>query len=344
MLTGRRRDAIVETFNLDDSQFCPAYTENDHEITVTAPLPTSRTFSLQMYGFIRFSKKRDGKVTIVNADAKLQPDDLQLGQTTKGLGKDLIGCHGKGLKLATKVMMLAGYKVHIESIGQNFNFTFKGSNLHCTAASSKRSTAFSASQDTQHLTSYSSRVGKDVAVCIDGTDKTELERGRFLRWLRVSLDIRGLTRPSNIIETEHGDLVLEQKHADKIYFKGLLLSRPTPNAGALVHGYNLHQSREIRNRKYLANSDEEAQLLCRIWEAAIQQRPDVALQRYISLLRNNPQSPDVTKAAELLNFSTSKTIWNQLRSEAGEEEFYYCREVNSNVSYSRTGPFPLKMN
>lgn len=332
-----RRDAIIETFNLDRHQFAPRFVEDNKYITVTVSGPDSTRLSPRILGFIRFCKIR-GSVTIVNANAELQPGDLELGQTSKENKDRLIGCHGEGFKFAALVMIRAGYKSHIESSNHNFNFSFKGANnskFHCNMNPSRKiHVPLSSEEDgTLHLTAYKPRIWKDVAVRISplsGVGALKISRHEFIRWLRVSIDIHGFSKPSELIETEHGDLILEKKYANKIYFKGLLLPESASGGEAFECGYNFKKGGLNRDRQRLTSIDEGAQLLCRIWEAAIKKSPGIARPRYIALLQSKDNVLDVKNADKHLDIDTSEVIWNLLLIEAGPTQFYYCDE-NRNV-------------
>ena len=59
----------------------------------------------------------------------------------------------------------------------------------------------------------------------------------FKKWLRVSID---LDRPSKVIETAHGNLILDPKFSGRVYLKGLLLESYS-SATKFRFGYNLFQ-------------------------------------------------------------------------------------------------------
>ena len=99
-----RKDGIIETFNLSRSQFAPRYEEDNKFITVTVFSRASTWLNSRILGFIRFFKD-SGKLIIANANAQLQPGDLQLGQSSKGYNNNVIGCHGEGFKLAALVLL-----------------------------------------------------------------------------------------------------------------------------------------------------------------------------------------------------------------------------------------------
>jgi hypothetical protein len=109
----RRKDAIIERFNLDRQSFQPFLEDHgDHlSIVVTdqnlADQPAERE-NQRALGFIQYEKKT-GRITIANACMQLPINALAMGFSTKdvhGAHDHLVGRHGEGLKLAALVLSL----------------------------------------------------------------------------------------------------------------------------------------------------------------------------------------------------------------------------------------------
>ena len=207
----------------------------------------------------------------------------------------------------------------MESSGFIFNFDVVGiEKLTCEMTKSQKGTP----QATKYLTGYVSRIGRDVMIRIGpvfGLKGSRVSQDTFIDWLKVSMSIRHFQSPSSLIETEQGDLLLDSEYANKIYRKGIL-SQNIFKGEPFRCGYNFNQK------------GNETQSLCRIWEAAIHQKPQVALPKYIDLLRSSSNYSDTNQADGLIGLPTAKIIWNWLLSDAGQGSFYYCPDQDSNVS------------
>jgi hypothetical protein len=148
-----------------------------------------------------------------------------------------------------------------------------------------------------------SRVERDVAITIGPERNKKREKislELFKQWLEISLDIRGISHPSHIIETGVGDIILDEKFRGKVYLKGVLLSGSSPETGSYKLRYNFLTGTVNRDRQRSSDKQEAANLVRRIWEAAIGQDEASALPLYVNLLRDLPQAPDVELAERLL--------------------------------------------
>jgi hypothetical protein len=285
-------------------------------------------------GFIKYDKV-PGRVTIANSCAQLKQDDLEIGHSSKRENKNLAGCHGEGLKLAALAMLRNGYSVRIEASNIYWNFSLWESGFRCQLQGFKgvdTSTQSEPASDMAHLRSH---IQRDVTVMIEADLGTEDKSGSlaiFQHWLRVSLDIRGFSYPSHILETNAGDLILDPTYQGSIYLKGMLLPAANSELKPYKLGYNFPRGRVNRDRQILVHNHEEADIVRQIWEAAIQSHEDVVLPIYINLLRNFPESPDVRFADHLLEKHTRNSIWKYLRREAKGKEFYYSQTFNAQVS------------
>lgn len=278
-------------------------------------MPSHDPRTPEYIGFIHFSRK-SGTLVIANANAKLQPRHLQLGHD-----RDCqIGRYGEGLKLAIVVMIRAGYKVRIEASDHSWNFSSSGtSNAEylCTIHPSRKKVN-SSGNDTDAMPTLGNRIGKDVAVIIE-TGK--LQSDEFRDWLRTALGIRGLSKPKDVVRTRHGDLILDTEYSSHTYVRGLSCQIKED----LHYGYNFHNAGICRGPPYLIDNSNQPELLCRLWEAAIQKRSQV-LPLYVDMLRD-PQEPlDVREADKFLDKDTAQKIWNYLLLQAKGDLFYYSSE------------------
>lgn len=146
----------------------------------------------------------------------------------------------------------------------------------------------------------------------------------FLSWLKVTLDING-PNPSDIIHTDHGDLILDKTYAGKIYLKGLLVSDGSSAVKPYIFGYNLLQGCVNRDRRSMTTSSKEAEVLVGIWDQAIQHHGNDVLDKYIDLLQDHHSCADVTLAEIKIPKPLAEIIWQRLYTVAtAQNRFYYC--------------------
>lgn len=336
-LTKARKDAILERFQLERRDFQPFYENKRDCISIIVRGPSGPHGCNQALGFIKYEKKA-GRVILANSCASLRPDDLQLGQTSKEGSSCLAGCRGEGLKLAAMVMSRNGYKVHMAAGGCDWSFRAPGptrSQFSCVIRPSRNAISSLHTDPTSDMAQLHSHVERDVAVTIGPErnrkrDKISLEL--FKKWLGATLDIRGFSYPSHIIETEAGDIILDAPFHGKVFYKGILLSGPVSETESFRLGYNFSAGTVNRDRQRLVDKQEEANMVRRIWETAIDQQKESPLPIYVNLLRNFPRAPDVALAERLLEAPTRSLIWKHLLQEANGERFYYNEASHAKVS------------
>ena len=89
------------------------------------------------------------------------------------------------------------------------------------------------------------------------------------------------------VATYYGDLILDQAFQGKVYLRGLLLPSSTLDSNPFKLGYNFIKGRVNRDRQRLADDLEEADLVTRIWESAIEKEETVLLPIYVNLSENS---------------------------------------------------------
>lgn len=270
---------------------------------------------------------------LTNFRAQITRHNLELGGSTKRGNDAVAGTHGEGLKVAALVLRRAHHRVRLTSKSYNWTFGLRGRNdtLYCRLSSvSERQIRL-----TQKISgSLKADPAEDVCILIDRGRKggRVVAEGDFRKWIKVTLDIIRPTDPNDIVETPHGDLILNKNFAGKMYLKGLLL----PNGGSSITrqkaGYNLFDGHTNRDRERLKNEDQEAEMLMHIWEHSIDIGGERIAQTYIDLLQDHHDCVDVSRADHLISQKTAVTIWGRLKTE-GVAKFYYDREdSNSGVS------------
>jgi hypothetical protein len=307
-------------------------TEDKIQILVHRPADHNDANQRQLLGYILFRRKQ-GSVELTNFRAQLTRHNLELGGSTKRGNNAVAGTHGEGLKVAALVLRRAEHRVRLTSKSYNWAFGLRGLNdtLYCRLSPVRERQIRAIQKISGNL---KADPAEDVSILIDRGRKggREVSEADFRKWIKVTLDITRPNDPNDIIETPHGDLILDKSFAGKMYLKGLLL----PNGGSSITtqqaGYNLFQGHTNRDRERLKNEHEEAKMLMHIWEHSIDICGDTITQRYIGLLQDHYDCVDVRRADDLISEKTAVTIWERLKSE-GATKFYYDREeTNSGVS------------
>ncbi|KAF3399844.1 hypothetical protein F1880_008366 [Penicillium rolfsii] len=262
-----------------------------------ADQPAERKNQRATLGFIQYEKKT-GRITIANACMQLPINALAMGFSTKdahGAHSHLVGRHGEGLKLAALVLSRNGYN--------------KTKLIEWTDPA----------LDMASLRYY---VGRDVAVVIGGRRAKSsrlVALDAFVDWLRLTtMDIRGLTYPSSIISTLHGDLILDPQLRGQLYHNGITLTNSTMG-GAFLFAYNFAYSTTCRD-------------LQRIWEEALCKQEDTILPLLVDLLRKHARSADAEMIGPLLEPPAVRRIWQYLLRESAEKEFFYSERSNDQTT------------
>lgn len=142
------------------------------------------------------------------------------------------------------------------------------------------------------------------------------------------MDIEHPKDAVDIVETRHGDLILDEAFAHRVYLKGILLQDAGSNTKNFKAAYNLLKGRVNRDRERMRHDDEEAKTIMHIWEEAIQIEGDRILSRYIDLLQDHENCVDIYNADSLISRNTAVAIWKKLKSE-GTGKFYHSQKEDS---------------
>jgi hypothetical protein len=321
-------------FNLGRLDFQPFYEDRGDCVAIIVPDLSDRHRQGRALGFIKYDK-HSGCVTISNSCAELGLNALELGSSSKQHDSNSAGCHGEGLKLAALVMVRSGFEVELSASRRYWRFGLLESRLFCDIKPSNQPSPES-SDPRGDMFRLRSRVERDVTVEIRApkeSRKNAVSLAEFRTWLTVTLDIRGFSHPSDVLETEVGDLILDPDFHSRVYLKGMRL--PCSGSGLKQYrfAYNFLQGKVNRDRQILVDRDEEANMVRRIWEAAIRKHRTAFLPIYVGLLRNSPEALDVESATHFLQSSTKLLIWKHLRGEAGDDKFFYNEGSSAEVSF-----------
>ena len=292
----------------------------------------------QLLGFIRFDKK-DGTLELTNYDAKITAGNLELGDTSKRHDADQAGTHGEGFKVASLVMLRNGHRVQYASGNFYITFGFRGvnkTNLYCTLRKAKDK-EIQAQQEAHDAGLVAGKrellqafISRDVSVLIGKarTNGAKIELGDFMDWLKVTIDVNS---PSDLVHTPCGDLIIDPSFADKMYLKGLLLSDESATGKSCKYGYNLFEGATNRDRGRLIGSRNEAKQIYSIWKAAIDEKGEHLVDKYVALPRYYYDCADVSHAKTMVTKDIAEKIWANLLQKAGSDGFYIPEKDHSDV-------------
>jgi hypothetical protein len=292
----------------------------------------------QMLGFIEYSE-RTGVIEFANFGAILTPSSLALGFSTKANKDHLAGGHGEGFKLATLVMLRTGYAVNIAASGFYWNFRWGGTNrkqLYCwfsditVSELRNQKHAYQKKVDRNLPRERKANIWEDVSVKIGNVHgKSEkIKKEDFLEWKKVSID---LDSPSRMIKTYCGSLILDESFKNKIFLKGLLLPRKDNEGALFKFSYDFLTGKINRDRERLGSAWQEAHLLARIWDCAIETEQEI-LPEYIEMLQDIHYAwADVSLAKEHISRRTALRIWQFYLDQDPERKCFYYGGNDSDI-------------
>ena len=179
-----------------------------------------------------------------------------------------------------------------------------------------------------------SNIWQDVTVKISkgrGDHGMKISEADFRSWLDVAIDIEG-PQSADIVQTDHGDLILDKQFSGRIYLKGLRVLGLGPDGKGFIFGYSFVRGRINRDRERLVNRSEEAEMLAMIWEQSIVERGDGVTDNYIKLFRDHQECADIASAEEKVSISTAKAIWNRLTTASPNVFFYSENDSESDTA------------
>ncbi|CZR65094.1 uncharacterized protein PAC_14994 [Phialocephala subalpina] len=319
------KDAIVEAAGLQQKDLCPVVKGFDAKEVYIVEARHPETNDL--LGFIRF---KNGTLEFTNFNAQLSRGALDIGGTSKRDNPEAAGTHGEGFKIASLVMARRGYRVQYEASEYYWTMKFAGRDenvLYCFLTKMSESKVLKVKEKYQAQVAKGSdrqlqnNIWEDVSVKIGKIRGAgcRIEKVDFLKWIDVSLD---LNRPSKMIETHYGNLIMDDSFKGRVYLKGLLLENFSTEK-PFRFGYNFFDGAVNRDRERLTNSNEEAGVLAHIWAAAIQSNEHDALESYVSMLRDDTWA-DVHETEAYVSESTAMKIWEQLLElDPDKKQFYH---------------------
>lgn len=271
-----------------------------------------------------------------NFGAELNRSCLNMGVSSKRHNHDLAGTHGEGFKVASLVMLRHGYRVRYEASKFYWNFQFGGRDndvLYCKLSEMKEGKlkglveGYEAKVKRGTPRELKGNIWEDVTVkigVIQGHGK-KFDQADFLKWIKVSLD---LDRPSKVITTSHGCLILDDQFKGRIYLKGLYLEGEP--AVPFKFCYNFYRGEVNRDRYRLSNPKEEASTLAKIWAEAVKLDEESVLPRLVEMLQADKQWADVSLAEDYISEETATKVWKCLQDENVDGKRFYYYDQNGN--------------
>ncbi|KAJ5588760.1 hypothetical protein N7537_011438 [Penicillium hordei] len=179
------------------------------------------------------------------------------------------------------------------------------------------------------------KIWKDVSVFItkggkhNSRDESRLTRDIFWSWMRATIDVNP---PIGLIRTLKGDLILDERFAGHLYFKGIEFSPGENNGSGLHVGYNLATESPGWSSGRLIEPERRSKLIAEIWESAIRKGNEGALLLYIDFLRNHPTRMDVQNAEDLVTEIVARIIWAKLKEDSQKTAGFYHYENSGRKS------------
>ncbi|OKO89994.1 hypothetical protein PENSUB_13535 [Penicillium subrubescens] len=150
---------------------------------------------------------------------------------------------------------------------------------------------------------------RDVAVVIGATrakSSRQVALDAFLNWLRLAMiDIRGLTYPSSIITTAHGDLILDPQLRGQLYHNGTTLTNFSLG-GAFLFAYNFVSAATCCDRHRPKSWRATARQVQQIWEEALGKQKDTVLPLLVDLLWKHAYSAEAEMIGPRLELSARR--------------------------------------
>ncbi|MAD82217.1 MAG: hypothetical protein CL912_04580 [Deltaproteobacteria bacterium] len=328
-----RKDAIVETAGLQQKDFEPLVKGFEKDVYI---VEARHPVTGKLLGFVRFKK---GVLEFTNFGAQLSRRALDIGETSKRGNLEAAGTHGEGFKVGSLIMARCGYRVQYEASSFRWTVKFGGrdeSMLYCFLSDLKDHTL------QKQIDAYQKKLAKgtsrelknniweDVTVRIGKIrgHGLKIEREDFENRIKVSID---LNRPSNLIQTARGSLILDPNYCNKIFLKGLLLEGKSSEK-PFKFGYNLLEGDVNRDRERLIDPAEEAKVLAEIWAEATQLQDGVE-KEWVAMLREN-KFADVHGVANYISKDAAGRIWQHLlKLDAAGECFYHDSQNCDRASF-----------
>ncbi|KAJ6126127.1 hypothetical protein N7471_010620 [Penicillium samsonianum] len=302
------KDAILERFQSNRLDFKPFFEDKKDHFSIIVPATSNDNGNRRALGFIK-NEKKTGRVILINSCMQFSFEFLVMGLIFKDNDEQLLGSHGEGLKLAALIMSRYGYKVSVAASHCKWSFGLHGryQSLRCVIVPSRKMRPAIQREPADDTAKLRFQDERDVTVVIGAgwaNRSRPVSSETFFGWLYVTLDIRGLSYPSSIVETPQGDLLLDSQYHGRLFLHGVLLPISTSGIKHFKFRYNFTLGKFSRDRQKLIARCEVADKVRQIWQCALHMHEQTLLPIYVNLLQNFPQVGDMEQANRLLEAST----------------------------------------
>ena len=356
-----RKDALIKIFLIPPHEFAPLWEETAKEICVKVMGSSSR----HLQGYIRFDKK-SGTIELANFDSPFELKHLSMGGGSKKKNSDkYAGMFGEGLKLAALVMKRERYRVKISASNCYWNFQLAEGdsnnlqvedddeymNLSCNIRRAKETEIRKARAHFDYEMSKGGRqdirayIFQDVKVTLLTSKQKEKDKDKdnaeqdtthgpqitaeIFRneWARMAIELDpSKPVPGDIIHTQSGDIILDKRFAGRLYLKGLLVDEHAEYAV----GYNFASGSIGRDRQRMPRNIEHP-IVGAIWEQAILDQRERAVQKYVALFLSEEECPDLRATNYKVHPEVAKCMGIEMKTQF-PMEFFYCTAKGYNTN------------
>lgn len=327
-----RKDAIIQSYNLGATDFNPILDDDEDKVLITVHRQgAADPLMEECLGYIRF-KKEVGTVEFTNFGAIMSPSCLEMGYSTKTEDARLAGRHGEGLKIAALVMRRNGFHVRICSNRSFWNFGFRGKKQNefyyqLNRASDSRVTSlrtrFNTAREKGTPRELNPNIWEDVSVTVGQIRRhgEPVSVDTFSEWRKATIDLH---RPSRLVHTPYGKLILDPAYAGQLYVKGLRVTLADSREMQYRYSYDFLGPDIVpnRDRRLEVHPEREAKAVTAIWDAAIKDGDDV-IHIYADLLKGASVCADVAFADKYVTRITAQKVWACLAADAEKNHFFY---------------------
>ncbi|KAH7312643.1 hypothetical protein B0I35DRAFT_513963 [Stachybotrys elegans] len=311
------RAAIIQSFDLEPRGFRvkrdEAFSNDLSVITFTATMAGED----KPLGYIRF-RSIDGLGTIemVNRNATIERDHLNIGSTTRRGSDNQAATHGEGLKIALLVLQRQpqnhSVRLVTKSTDWQFDFTPESKLVARQAHFSPQQPGGFMTEDRTHPRPFLANPASDVVFILGeermGIDDCGQRRKRspiqsldFEKWCTCAIFLQDI--PNGNVYTSAGTLITNQDFSGRLYLNGMLLQGSSTQTASvtglpLQYSYDFENGEVNRERQSLASIDAEGLSIMEIWKMALMVNPELISKLHDMLMRSRrstlpPRNADV---------------------------------------------------
>jgi hypothetical protein len=223
------------------------------------------------------------RLSMINHKVSLLRKVLLLGYSQKANCKESVGQFGEGLKVGALALLRSGLALSMTTSKDHWQFSLE---LDPVFDERVLTVLVSGRQEgqPQECMSMLRLLPDDTLTVVEGVSGED--------WSLLVSRLLFLSPPTKFVATPPGKLLLDERHAGKMYVKGIFVS----DVEDAVAGLDLAHAKLDRDRvTTLKRSDIEYQLSS-MWQHAVLQRPEDLLSQYFDMLSCPDPPADVRHA------------------------------------------------